>query len=173
MRITIANGYFNCLFYLCRMKRITATILLIFAAFSLFAGTPIEDLMGTTADIKGAQLFEGKGFVMKFARAAIRKTPMKPLADQVTEVTVCKIDNASTDFIKEFTSELRKVLKGYQFYGVKPGEEGHPVEVYGNYPDKNIVREIVVYNPDNHSLFSLRGEYTVEELLSLDKKDKK
>ena len=155
------------------MKRLTSTTILIFATISLFAGTPIEDLMGTTADIKGTQLFEGKGFVMKFARAAIRKTPMKPLADQVTEVTVCKVENAPPDFIKEFTSELREVLKGYQFYGVKPGEDGHPVEAYGNYPDKNIIREIVVYNPDNHNLFSLRGEYTVEDLLSLDKKGDK
>lgn len=155
------------------MKRILTIITSILAAVSLYAGTPAEELILSKKDVKGVQVIEGKGFVMKFARAAIRKTPMKPLADQVTEVTVCKIDNASPDFIKEFTSELRKVLKGYQFYGVKPGEEGHPVEVYGNYPDKNIVREIVVYNPDNHSLFSLRGEYTVEELLSLDKKDNK
>ena len=155
------------------MKRILTIITSILAAVSLYAGTPAEELILSKKDVKGVQVIEGKGFVMKFARAAIRKTPMKPLADQVTEVTVCKIDNASPDFIKEFTSELRKVLKGYQFYGVKPGEEGHPVEVYGNYPDKNIVREIVVYNPDNHSLFSLRGEYTVEELLSLDKKNNK
>ena len=155
------------------MKRFLTIITSILAAVSLYAGTPAEELILSKKDVKGVQGIEGKGFVMKFARAAIRKTPMKPLADQVTEVTVCKIDNASPDFIKEFTSELRKVLKGYQFYGVKPGEEGHPVEVYGNYPDKNIVREIVVYNPDNHSLFSLRGEYTVEELLSLDKKDNK
>lgn len=155
------------------MKRFLTIITSILAAVSLYAGTPAEELILSKKDVKGVQVIEGKGFVMKFARAAIRKTPMKPLADQVTEVTVCKMDNASPDFIKEFTSELRKVLKGYQFYGVKPGEEGHPVEVYGNYPDKNIVREIVVYNPDNHSLFSLRGEYTVEELLSLDKKDKK
>ena len=155
------------------MKRFLTIITSILAAVSLYAGTPAEELILSKKDVKGVQVIEGKGFVMKFARAAIRKTPMKPLADQVTEVTVCKMDNASPDFIKEFTSELRKVLKGYQFYGVKPGEEGHPVEVYGNDPDKNIVREIVVYNPDNHSLFSLRGEYTVEELLSLDKKDNK
>ena len=155
------------------MKRFLTIITSILAAVSLYAGTPAEELILSKKDVKGVQVIEGKGFVMKFARAAIRKTPMKPLADQVAEVTVCKTDNASPDFIKEFTSELRKVLKGYQFYGVKPGEEGHPVEVYGNYPDKNIVREIVVYNPDNHSLFSLRGEYTVEELLSLDKKDNK
>ena len=155
------------------MKRFLTIITSILAAVSLYAGTPAEELILSKKDVKGVQVIEGKGFVMKFARAAIRKTPMKPLADQVTEVTVCKMDNASPDFIKEFTSKLRKVLKGYQFYGVKPGEEGHPVEVYGNYPDKNIVREIVVYNPDNHSLFSLRGEYTVEELLSLDKKNNK
>ena len=126
------------------MKRILAIIFLTLAAISLYAGTPAEELMLSIMDVKGVQVIEGKGFVMKFARAAIRKTPMKPLAEQVTEVTVCKIDRTSQDFINDFVTDLRNVLKSYQFYGVKPGEEGAPVEVYGNYPDKNIDRKSVV-----------------------------
>lgn len=154
------------------MKRILAIIFLALAAISLYAGTPAEELMLSTTDVKGVQVIEGKGFVMKFARAAIRKTQMKPLAEQVTEVTVCKMEKASPEFIQDFTQSLREVMKGYQFYGIKIGEGGHPVEVYGNYPENNVVHEIIVFNPELNSLFSLRGEYTVEELLSLDKNTK-
>ncbi len=125
--------------------------------------------MLSVADAKGVQVIEGKGFIMKFARSAIRKTPMGPLADQVTEVTVCKMEHASPEFIQEYTKKLKDVMKSYQFYGVKIGQGGHPVEVYGNYPDNNIVRELIVFNPELNSSFSLRGEYTVEELLAIDK----
>lgn len=155
--------------YLCNMKRILSIIISILTAGSLYAGTPAEELMLSATETKGVQVIEGKGFIMKFARSAIRKTPMSPLADQVTEVTVCKMEHASSEFIQDFTQKLKEILKTYQYYGIKIGQGGYPVEVYGNYPDNNIVREIVVFNPELYSLFSLRGEYTVDELLSLDK----
>jgi hypothetical protein len=151
------------------MKRFLTSIISILAAASLYAGTPAEDLMLSVADAKGVQVIEGKGFIMKFARSAIRKTPMGPLADQVTEVTVCKMEHASPEFIQEYTKKLKDIMKSYQFYGVKIGQGGYPVEVYGNYPDNNIVRELIVFNPELNSSFSLRGEYTVEELLAIDK----
>lgn len=156
-------------FYICRMKHLLTVILSLLAAANLFAGTPAEDLMLSVMDAKGTQVIEGKGFLMKFARAAIRKTPMKPLAEQVTEVTVCKLEKAPKDLVEGFVGELREVLKGYQFYGIKPGEEGRLAEVYGNYPENGIVTELVVFNPVLNSVFSLRGKYTVEELESLDK----
>ena len=82
------------------------------------------------------------------------------------------MEKASPEFIREFEAEAREMLKGYQYYGVKPGEEGRPVETYGNIPVDNVVTEIVVFNPDLHSLFSLRGRYTIEELMALDKGQK-
>ena len=154
------------------MKRILAIVLSALISAAAFAGTPAEDLMNSVKDKKGVQVIEAKGFIMNFARGAIRKTPMKPLADQVTEVTVCKMEKASPEFIREFEAEAREMLKGYQYYGVKPGEEGRPVETYGSFPVGNVVTEIVVFNPDMHSLFSLRGSYTIDELMSLDKENK-
>ena len=82
------------------------------------------------------------------------------------------MEKASPEFIRSFETEVREMLKGYQYYGVKPGEEGRPVETYGNFPVDNVVTEIVVFNPDLHSLFSLRGRYTIEELMALDKGQK-
>ena len=151
------------------MKRIFLTLLLAVASIFSYAGTPAEDLINSATGTKGVQVIEATGFVMKFARSAIRKTPMKPLAEQVTEVTVCKMEKADPEFIRRFEGELRDTLKVYQYYGVKPGEEGRPVETYGNVPVDGVVTEIVVFNPDLHSVFSLRGRYTIEELMALDK----
>ena len=93
------------------MKRIIVIIFLSLLGTAAFAGTPAEDLMNSVKDKKGVQVIEAKGFVMNFARGAIRKTPMKPLADQVTEVTVCKMDKASPEFIRSFETEVREMLK--------------------------------------------------------------
>ena len=151
------------------MKRLFLTLALAVASIFSYAGTPAENLIKGLPDTKGVQVIEATGFLMKFARAAIRKTPMKPLAEQVSEVTVCKMEKAAPEFISRFEGELRDTLKVYQYYGVKPGEEGRPVETYGNVPVDGVVTEIVVFNPDLHSVFSLRGRYTIKELMALDK----
>ena len=91
------------------MKRIIVIFFLTLLCSAAFAGTPAEDLMNSIKDKKGVQVIEAKGFVMNFARGAIRKTPMKPLADQVTEVTVCKMEKASPEFIREFEAEAREI----------------------------------------------------------------
>lgn len=151
------------------MKRISLTLLLAVASIFSYAGTPAEDLINSATGTKGVQVIEATGFVMKFARSAIRKTPMKPLANQVTGVTVCKMEKGTPEFISKFEAELRDTLKSYKYYGIKPGEEGRLVETYSNFPVDGIITEIVIFNPELHSVFSLRGRYTIEELMSLDK----
>jgi hypothetical protein len=47
------------------------------------------------------------------------------------------------------------------------GEDGNVVEVYGSPIKNGAVHELVVYNPDNHVRFSIRGTYPVTELQKL------
>ena len=70
------------------MKRLFLTLALAVASIFSYAGTPAENLIKGLPDTKGVQVIEATGFLMKFARVAIRKTPMKPLAEQVSEVTL-------------------------------------------------------------------------------------
>ena len=158
------------LFYICNMKRIIITLIFLAAGLSLNAGTPAEDLMDSYAKEKGIQVVHAKGGLMVFARSAIRKTPLGPLADVVQEVTVCKMPKATEVRKEEFLQKLRRILKEeYIYYGIKPGEEGRPVEVYGCPVQQDIVKELVVFNPKDHSLFSLIGDFGVQDLMNLDK----
>ena len=106
---------------------------------------------------------------MALVRSNIKKSPMKPLADNVEEATILMMKRASDQSKAKFLSSLRAALKSYQFYGKKPGMDGYIVEVYGNPVKNGIVTELIIFNPEIYSLFSLRGSYSIAELRALDK----
>ena len=153
------------------MRRIT-TIIIAFLAFSCaaLAQTPIESLAELYDSQRGVKVIGASGASMSFARPYIRKSPMGPLADNVDAVTILSLKKAPDNVQGEFLARLRKTLKSYQFYGKEKGEEGNIVEVYGSPIKNGVVYELVVYNPDNHVLFSLRGSYPVAELQKLEPK---
>lgn len=152
------------------MKRFL-TIFAAFLAISLAASaqTPVQTLIASYDDVKGVKVFEARGAVMAFARAHIRKSPMGPLAENVEEVTIMMMKKASDQTLEEFLPALRQTLASYQFYGIKPGMDGRIVEVYGSPIKNGAVDELIVFNSDLYSLFSLRGCYPIEELQALDK----
>ncbi len=158
------------LFYICTMKRFL-TIFAAFLAISLAASaqTPVQTLIASYDDVKGVKVFEARGAVMAFARAHIRKSPMGPLAENVEEVTIMMMKKASDQTLEEFLPALRQTLASYQFYGIKPGMDGRIVEVYGSPIKNGAVDELIVFNSELYSLFSLCGSYPVEELKKLDK----
>ena len=147
------------------------TIFAAFLAISLAASaqTPVQTLIASYDDVKGVKVFEARGAVMAFARAHIRKSPMGPLAENVEEVTIMMMKKASDQTLEEFLPALRQTLASYQFYGIKAGMDGRIVEVYGSPIKNGAVDELIVFNSDLYSLFSLRGSYPVEELQALDK----
>ena len=145
-----------------------------FLAFScaIMAQTPVESLAESYDGQKGVKVIVADGATMSFARPYIRKSPMGPLADNVEAVTILSLKKASGSVQGEFLARLCKTLKSYQFYGKEKGEDGNIVEVYGSPIKNGVVHELVVYNPDNQVLFSLRGSYPVDELQKLDPKKK-
>ena len=152
------------------MRRIIP-IIIAFLAFSCaaLAQTPVESLAGSYEGQKGVKLVVASGATMSFARPYIRKSPMGPLADNVEAVTILSLKKAPGNVQGEFQARLSMTLKSYQFYGKEKGEDGNIVEVYGSPIKNGVVHELVVYNPDNHVLFSLRGSYPVSELQKLAK----
>ena len=152
------------------MRRIIA-IIIAFLAFSyaVLAQTPVESLADSYEGQKGVKVVVASGATMSFARPYIRKSPMGPLADNVEAVTILSLKKAPGNVQGEFWALLRRTFKSYQFYGKEKGEDGSVVEVYGSPIKNGVVHELVVYNPDNHVLFSLRGSYPVSELQKLAK----
>lgn len=159
------------IFYICIMKRyLTIIIAFLAASLALSAQTPIETLMSSYDDAHGVKVYDIKGGpMMALVRSNIRKSPMKPLADDVKEATILMMKKASDQSKTKFLSSLRITLKSYQFYGRKPGVEGNIVEVYGSPVKDGAVAELIIFNPEIYSLFSLRGSYSVAELQSLGK----
>lgn len=147
-------------------------IILAFVAISLTASaqSPIETLIASYDDVHGVKTYDMKGGpMMALVRSNIRKSPMKPLADDVQEASILIMKKASDQSKAKFLSSLRAALKSYQFYGKKPGMDGYIVEVYGNPVKNGIVTELIIFNPEIYSLFSLRGSYSIAELRALDK----
>lgn len=137
---------------------------------SASAQTPVETVIGKYDGQKGVKTFVAKDALMSMARGYIRKSPMGPLADSVDEVTIMMMKRAGEQTKAAFLVDLRSVLAdGYIFYGKKPGMDGRIVEVYGSPIKNGAVDELIVFNSELYSLFSLRGCYPVEELKKLDK----
>ena len=147
-------------------------IILAFVAISLTASaqSPIETLIASYDDVHGVKTYDMKGGpMMALVRSNIRKSPMKPLADDVQEASILIMKKASDQSKAKFLSSLRATLKSYQFYGKRPGMDEYIVEVYGSPVKAGAVSELIIFNPDIYSLFSLRGSYSVAELQSLEK----
>ena len=156
--------------YICSMKRfLTSLVATLSLCLAVSAQTPVQAFMSSYDDVRGVKVFEAKGAVMTFARAHIRKTPLGPLADNVQDVTLMMMKKASDQTLEEFLPALRQTLASYQFYGIKAGMDGRMVEVYGSPIKNGVVDELIVFNSDLYSLFSLRGCYPIEELQALDK----
>ena len=146
-------------------------IIVAFVATSLIASaqSPVETLISSYDDVHGVKTYEMKGMMMTLVRSNIRKSPMKPLADNVEEASILMMKKASDQEKAKFLSSLRAALTSYQFYGKKPGMDGAIVEVYGSPVKNETVSELIIFNPEIYSLFSLRGSYSIAELRALDK----
>lgn len=140
-----------------------------FLCLGSFAQTPVERVIEKYESVKGARYFLAKGASMRFARPILKKTPVAPIASDVDEVAVLKMEAASQYNRDMFDSDLESALKNYEYYGKHDSTNGI-VDVYILKPQDDIVRELVIYNPELWSLNSLYGSFTVSSLLELNKK---
>jgi len=131
------------------------------------ATTPIEKLIVRYSGVKGARDFIAVGGKMVVARSLIRATPMAAIAGEVDELAVLKMGNVSEGERKQFESDLHDALKGYRYHGQEQSKDGL-VDVYLLMASKNLVSELVIYNPETYSLNSLRGPFPMSELLEID-----
>ena len=148
------------------MKRIFLMIISAVMAFESFAGTPAEDLVGRHADVKGARHIEVRGARMKFARPILKRFPIGPLADSVTEVTVLDVDRTSPESKERFLGDLALTLRQYRYSGKSDTPNGL-VDVYVHLYSDSIVDELVIFNPESNVLNILDGRFSVEDLIEL------
>lgn len=136
-------------------------------AATAVAQTPVEDVIFKYENVSGARNFIAKGARMVMARALLKNSPVASIASDVNELAILKMENAPQETRTEFADTLMSVLKDYDYYGKQSTKNGI-VDIYvlhGN----GFIEELVIYNPGIWSLNSLRGDFTAEQLLELDK----
>lgn len=151
------------------MKHIIIVILLTLLSVDVFAGTPAEDLICSYDGVKGARNIEVKGSRIKLARPILKKYPIGPMADLVTEVEVLNMGKAAEQDRQRFLEDLSNTLSHYSYYGKSDSPNGL-VDVYVHLQTEAVVDELVIFNPDSLVLNILFGDFSVEDLLKLGSK---
>ena len=151
------------------MKKMILIISALFAAISLWGGTPAQKLVDDYKELKGVRHYSAKGAMMTVARPLMKSYSMAPLAHKVEEMYVLRMDKARPDVQEQFFNDLKKVLSSYIYAGKSDSPHGI-VDAYVHVSSPDVADELVVYNPDIMTLYSLIGEFTNEELQKVQKK---
>ena len=162
----IPRMFYN--FTTCMKKAIIISIALL-ATFNLWAGTPAQKLVDDYKDLKGVRHYAAKGAMMTVARPMMKSYSMAPLAHKVEEMTVMRMDKARPDVQEQFFKDLKVVLGTYIYAGKSDSPHGI-VDAYVHVASPDVADELVVYNPEIMTLYSLIGEFTNEELQKVQKK---
>lgn len=148
------------------MKRLIIILICLCAAGTAFAQTPVEKVIMKYAGTKGSKDFIASGGEMILARSLIRKTPLAAIAPDVDVLEVLKMQNAPDDIVIDFEKDLNAALASYDYYGKTQGKNGM-VSIYITRSDEDIVGELVIHNPEIHSVNSLKGTISATKLQKL------
>ena len=149
-----------------RVLLILAAILA--AAVSLSAQTAVEKLIVKYEDTRGARYFIAQGAKMILARRLLESTQVAPIAKDVDELYILKMQSASQTYQNKFARDLSDALESYEYYGKQPSKNGE-VDIYilRHSPGSSEIDELVIYNPAIYSLNCLHGSFTTSQLLTL------
>ncbi len=151
------------------LKRIVVILaVMLGAAAGLSAQTAVEKVIINYEDTSGARYFIARGARMVLARRLLMSTQVAPIAQDVDELYILKMQDASQSVRTRFENDLKAVLKSYEYYGKQPSKNGE-VDVYIHRDPTGTVDELVIFNPAIDSLNSLSGSFTDSELLALKK----
>ncbi len=140
---------------------------LLMSAYAASAQTPVERLISKYETVPGAKEIGAQGAKMALARVMIRQSPVAPIASDVDEVEILKMQGASRQYQNLFFKDLNAALKSYEYIGKHSSKNGE-VDVYILKSGPETVRELVVYNPAIYSLNSFKGSFSVDALQKLE-----
>lgn len=151
------------------MKRVLLLFLSVFYAVGLWAGTPIEELVVKYKEVRGTRSFCAEGVMMTFARPFLKSYPIAPLADNVEQMSVLKVEKVDDEVRKIFLQELGVALNTYIYTGKSDSPNGL-VDAYVHLSSQDVADELVVFNPELMALYTLKGQFAVEDLRKINKK---
>ena len=80
-----------------------------------------------------------------------------------------KLDKMDESLYQDFMRELNKALESYVYTGKSDTPNGL-VDAYVHLVSPDVVDELVIYNSNLMALYTLKGQFTAEELQKINKK---
>ena len=133
-----------------------------------YAGSPVEDLILKYESAHGAKDYKASGAAMSVGRTFLKKYPIAPLADDIDEMLILRLEKTSPDVKKRFDKDFREAVKSYMYIGKQDTKQG-VTDVYCLVNKDEIVEELIVYNPALYALNCLRGNMDPQELMKIRK----
>ena len=130
--------------------------------------TPVQQVIFKYAGTQGARNYIAEGIKLTLARKIMRTTPLAPIASDVDELAILKMEDVPRNIRAHFVRDLDDALEHYKSYGTHPSKNGD-VDIYLLPAASDRVVELVIYNPEIYSLNSVHGNFTLSQLLRLDK----
>ena len=149
---------------LCYMKCILIISLFIFSYMDLNAQTPIEDLIIRYKDSAGVQCFVAENEDMSQVYKAFAASPLSSIAYDVMSFYILKMSTASFDIIERFMRNVDDVLRTNYTDFSMDFPLGGESRVYVTFLNKNIISEMIIYNPALLILNDIQGEFNVKSL---------
>ena len=149
---------------LCCMKCILIISVFIFSYMDLYAQTPIEDLITRYRDCSGAQCFVADNDNISPVHEAFATSPLSPIADDVTSFYILKMASAPLNMIEGFRRNIDEILRTYYTDFSADCHLGGNSHAYVSFLDKDVVSELVIYNPSLLILNDIQGEFDINSL---------
>lgn len=116
-------------------------------------------------DQEGVEIVNLKGFLLNFAKPALKDTPMKNVTDNIKAMTVFSYTEINDAQKKQFIKDISPVLAGYE-KALEKKENKTESTIYLKRKDDAVISDMVVYALGEKAviLVVIKGEIPVSEL---------
>ena len=87
----------------------------------------------------------------------------------VNGMSILDYEDCPASVREEITSKINRLLKGAELL-IEASDDGERLSIYGNYDEKkNVVKDVILYSPDDCSLICFFGKIPMESVQELAK----
>lgn len=87
----------------------------------------------------------------------------------VNGMSILEYEDCPASIREEITSKINRLLKGAELL-MEASDDGERLSIYGNYDEKkNVVKDVILYSPDDCSLICFFGKIPMDSVYELAK----
>lgn len=124
----------------------------------------IITLMEKYSEETDAEFMNLKGLLLKFAKPAMKDTPMAGMFESLDNICIFHVEKFSSDVSKRFNADLTAVLSEY-IKVTETKEDKILNSIYMKQADENTISELLVYSTgDGINIVTMFGNIAISEL---------